>query len=390
MPSHRRTLSLVRHVYTAAADPTHWPDVLEHLADEYRGGVAGFQYRTGTEGRIQSARFVRFDPALHDVYRGYFATRNPWTRLSQPFYRTGFIYTPDRMLPLAALQRTEFYDGILRPSGVVHCFGACVFREGDDVLSFTVVRSRIQGPYHESELKRVEPILPHLHRAMQINRRLSQLQRTHAALADGLEHLRHGVINIDGRGRVVFANRAARTIVDQQDGLSLTPGGLVASTFSERLRLRALLDSAVRTTSGQGFGAGGAMTVTRPSLKRAFLVLVTPLRLALEDDHPSGMATVFISDPETRVETIEEAARRLYGLTEGEARVARAFAATGNVDRVTEQLGISRETVRWHLRHLYGKTGTHRQSALLKRLVGGPSLIASSTGSTGGQAHADV
>ena len=390
MHSHKRMSSLVRYVYTAAADETRWPSVLERLADEYCGGVAGFQYRTGPEGRIQSARFVRFDPALQDVYRGYFATRNPWTRLSQSFCRTGLVYTPERVLPLAELQRTEFYDGILRPVGVVHCFGACVFKRGDDVLSFTVVRSRTRGPYDESELERVEPILPHLHRAMQINRRLSQLQRTHTALGDGLEHLRHGVMIVNAHGRVVFANRVAREIVEQRDGLSISPDGLVASAFSERLRLRSLLDDAVRTTAGEGLGPGGAMMVTRPSLKRSFLVLVTPLSLALEGDRPSGMATVFVSDPETGAETIEEAARRLYGLTDGEARVAKAFAATGNVEQVTEQLGIGRETVRWHLRHLYCKTGTHRQAALLKRLIDGPSRFASSTSVTTQQAQRGV
>ena len=377
MHSHKRMSSLVRYVYTAAADETRWPSVLERLADEYCGGVAGFQYRTGPEGRIQSARFVRFDPALQDVYRGYFATRNPWTRLSQSFCRTGLVYTPERVLPLAELQRTEFYDGILRPVGVVHSFGACVFKRGDDVLSFTVVRSRAQGPYQANELERVAPILPHLQRVTQINRRFSQLQRTHAALADGLEHVSHGVVIVNGQGRVVFANHAARAIVGQQDGLSITRDGLVASAFPERVRLRALLDDAMRTSSGQGLGAGGAMTVARPSSKRSFLVLVTPLSLALEGDRPSGMATVFISDPETRADTIEEAARCLYGLTESEARVAKAFTATGNVDQVTEQLGIGRETVRWHLRHLYRKTGTHRQAALLKLLIDGPSRFAS-------------
>jgi len=376
MHSHRRMVSLVRHVYTAASDETQWPLVLERLADEYGGGVAGLQYRTGPEGRIQSARFVRFDPALQDVYRSYFATRNPWTRLSQPFFRTGLIYTPEPFLPLSELQRTEFYDAILRPVGVVHCFGACVLKRGDDVLSFTVVRSRAQGPYQANELERVAPIVPHLHRVIQINRRLSQLRRTHAALADGLEYLAHGVVIVNGQGRVVFANRAARAIAAQKDGLSMTRDGLVASAIPERVRLRALLDEAMRTSSGQGLAAGGAMTVARPSLKRSFLVLVTPLSLALEGDAPTGMATVFISDPETRADTIEEAVRRLYGLTDGEARVAKAFAATGNVDQVTEQLGIGRETVRWHLRHLYRKTGTHRQAALLKRLIDGPSRFA--------------
>jgi hypothetical protein len=160
MNSHERMHSLLRDVYAAAADEQNWPATLERLADEFGGGVAGLQYRTGSEGHIRSARFVRMDPALLQTYRTYFATRNPWTRLSQPLYRTGFVYSPERILPLAELQRTEFYDGILRPAGVVHCFGACVLQRGEDVLSFTVVRSPQGGAYDATELGRVPPLLP--------------------------------------------------------------------------------------------------------------------------------------------------------------------------------------------------------------------------------------
>jgi DNA-binding CsgD family transcriptional regulator len=368
-------LSLIREVYTAAADETRWTTVLERLADEYRGGVAGFQYRTGTEGKVRAARFVRLDPVLQEATRTHFATRNPWTRLSQPLYHTGYVYTPERTLPLSALQRTEFYDGILRPAGVVHCFGACVFKRGDDVLSFTVVRSKTRGPYEDSELEPVRAILPHIGRVVQINERLSDLQRTRASLIDGLDSLRHGVIVVNRSGRVVFANRAARAIVALRDGLSIDADGLIASARDDRLKLRALLDDAVRTAIGDGMGAGGAMMVSRPSMKRPFRVVVAPLTLVPDHAPSPGMATAFISDPDIGVETIEEVTRRLYGLTAAEARAASVFASSEGLDEAADTLHVSRETMRWHLRHIYRKTGTHRQAALLKRLVDGPARV---------------
>jgi DNA-binding CsgD family transcriptional regulator len=187
------------------------------------------------------------------------------------------------------------------------------------------------------------------------------------------------VIIVNRHGQVILVNRAARAIVAQQDGVSIAADGLVPHSFAERLQLRTLLDDAVRTTMGEGFGPGGAMLITRPSMRRSFLVLVAPLPLAIDGDQPSGTATVFISDPEAHEETLEEFVRRFYKLTATEARVATAFAATGNLEQVGDQLGISRETVRWHLRHLYRKTGTHRQAALLKQLVDGPSRFAVNT-----------
>jgi DNA-binding CsgD family transcriptional regulator len=87
------------------------------------------------------------------------------------------------------------------------------------------------------------------------------------------------------------------------------------------------------------------------------------------------MAVIFVSDPETRIEPIEAVARQTYGLTEAEARVATAFASTDSLDQAAETLRLSRETIRWHLRQLYRKTGTHRQSALLRRLASGPARL---------------
>jgi DNA-binding CsgD family transcriptional regulator/PAS domain-containing protein len=375
MKSHERTLSLIQGIYAAAVDETQWPSVLELLTDAYGGGVAGFNYRIGAAGRIRSAQFARVDPQLIEAIHTHYAARNPWTRLTQPLMRTGQVIAMDAMLSASALRQTEYYAGILKPLGVLHCFGACVFRRGDDVLSFTAVRSAAKGPFQPAELNHVRVILPHLQRAVQVGTRLKELDRTRGALADALEYLTHGVVVIDGRGVPVFVNRAARDIAADRDGLAITTAGVAASARDDRLRLRALVAEAVGMAAGERLDSGGAMTVSRPSLKRPYLVVVAPLRLALGDHGPVGLATLFITDPETRPETPDGVARRLFGLTASEARVATALAATGSVEAVADELGISHETARWHLKHVYRKTGASRQAALVHLLTDQPSRL---------------
>jgi DNA-binding CsgD family transcriptional regulator len=243
-----------------------------------------------------------------------------------------------------------------------------------------VVRSQARGPYEAWELNQVRPLLPHLRRAVQVNERLSELERTQVALADSLESLRQGVVVINQRGKVFFANRAAREIVARRDGLAITADGLVPSNYADRVRLRSLLDETVQSSIGAGCSPGGAMAVARPSSKPAFLVLVAPLPLELGEGHPQGLATVFISDPDAREETAGERARRVYGLSPSEARVAQAFVATGSLALVADQLRISRGTARWHLKRIYSKTGVHRQADLLRRLARDPGRLVGETG----------
>ena len=375
MSVHTRMLSLMRHVYSAAADEAQWPTVLEHLADESPETLRAFS--SAPESKVKSDRH---DSCASTLRCNAFTAATPPHEIRgrgcpSRFFVRGSSTRRNTCCPLLSSRRTEFYDEILRPAGVVHCFGACVLRRGDDVLSFTVVRSRTRGPYDADELTAVGAMLPHIQRAVEVNERLSRLERTRASLADGLDYLQHGVIVVNRFGRVIFANQAARAIVAQQDGLTIASDGLIAAAREDRRRLRSLLDESTRTTSGEGFGSGGVMTVARPSMKRPFLVLVAPLKLALDGESSFGMSTVFISDPEARVDTSDELTRRLYGLTATETRVASAFASTGSLEQAAEQLHISRETARWHLRHIYRKTGTNRQAALLKRLLDLPSRL---------------
>jgi DNA-binding CsgD family transcriptional regulator/PAS domain-containing protein len=335
----------------------------------YRGSVAGLQYRAGSEGRVSRARFVRLDPAIQEAMCAYYSGRNPWVRRTQHLLTPGVVVATPHILPLAELRRTAYHSGVLRPAGVVHGFGGCVLRRGDDLLTFTVVRSAAAEPFESAELERVRAVLPHLRRAVQVNERLSDLQRTHAALLDGLDQLRDGVVIIDGSGHVTYANRTARAIVARRDGLAIAADGLTAATHADRIKLRGLIDGAVRSAAGDGDGSGGTMLVARPSMKRPFPVVVAPFRLVPDRAAALGLATIFISDPDAHVETADDMDRRLYGLTPTESRVAHALAQTGNLAEAANHLRINRETARWHLKRIYRKTGTDRQPALIRQIT---------------------
>ena len=55
------------------------------------------------------------------------------------------------------------------------------------------------------------------------------------------------------------------------------------------------------------------------------------------------------------------------------ARLRAALLASGyRLEQVAEILGIAYETVRKHLKQIFGKTGTYRQAELVRILVTGP------------------
>jgi DNA-binding CsgD family transcriptional regulator len=65
-----------------------------------------------------------------------------------------------------------------------------------------------------------------------------------------------------------------------------------------------------------------------------------------------------------------ETVARLYKLTPSEARIMLALVEVGGVPVVSDALGISKATVKTHLNNVFAKTGTHRQTDLVKLIAG--------------------
>jgi DNA-binding CsgD family transcriptional regulator len=115
--------------------------------------------------------------------------------------------------------------------------------------------------------------------------------------------------------------------------------------------------------------AGGALSVDRPSLKRPFQVLISPLRAETGWAGPAWRVRVvllLIIDPERAPGSLEERLRALFKLTPAEARVAREIATGENLVGIAETLGILTSTARTHLHRVFAKTETRRQAELVK------------------------
>ena len=63
-----------------------------------------------------------------------------------------------------------------------------------------------------------------------------------------------------------------------------------------------------------------------------------------------------------------DALARAHGLSEREAQVILAFARGRSASRIAEEFGISQETVKTHVKHVYTKVGVHSRQELLDAL----------------------
>jgi DNA-binding NarL/FixJ family response regulator len=75
---------------------------------------------------------------------------------------------------------------------------------------------------------------------------------------------------------------------------------------------------------------------------------------------------VFVQDPVIVPPFPGEAFAKLYGLTGSELRVLLAMASGLSIKEAAEVLGISETTGKTHLQHIYEKSGTSKQTKLMR------------------------
>lgn len=376
MTSESAVTSLIAQLYEAVGDPSEWPGLLENLATAIGGNGTHLIRVNMRSGGTEAVASVREDSAYVKSYNDYYAEKDCWAISFPRYFQRPSVLVGQMLCPDDELERSEFYADFLRPMDAFYLIGANTGKDGDEVSIVSSIRPKRAGLFGRDEISLLEILLPHLERALQLRRRLAALETQSQMLAGVLDRLPLGLILLSSSGKILLTNQAAEAILTQRDGLSSARGILETARSQETIELRRLIWGACATAAGRGFASGGAMSVSRPSLKRPFSVLVAPLRSApFQTPGERPAAAVFVSDPETATEPNEAVLSRFFDLTRAEARVAAVLMQGKSIEETATELDISLNTARSHLKNIFGKTGTGRQGELIRLLVASPARI---------------
>jgi DNA-binding CsgD family transcriptional regulator/PAS domain-containing protein len=366
-------LRLVGLIYESASEPSVWVKFLEQYSDAVRcTSTSLLLYDTDQRaGNIDAA--ARVDPVDLRRYNEYYVGVDPWGARAAQRIAAGAVLRGESLCPYGVLERSEFYADFLRPMDVFHQFCGIVALDGSKASVIASLRPRRRGPFHEEELSLLKTLMPHLQRALALHRRLGSLQSHAQSALTVLDRLPYGVLLLSANGRVVLINRSAKAILDQADGLTVRQHELHGCTWDSDKRLQVLMHGAVGTSRGGALHSGGAMSIVRPSGRKSFRVLVTPIhREVLASSLTAAAAIVFIVDPEGRFDTPIDMLAELFALSRAEARLAALLLQDRSLSESARELGVSLNTVRTQLKKLFERTGTNRQGALIRALLLSP------------------
>ena len=186
------------------------------------------------------------------------------------------------------------------------------------------------------------------------------------ALEATLNAFTTGVYLTDRQGRIVYMNRAAEHQVRTSNAIRVANNHLSPIDH----KARPALDRAIDEAAGDEADLQtGGFTIALPAGDNAGLI-ATVLPLARGERQSgafSGMVAIFVQDPILMPPFIPgQAFAELYGLTTSELRVLLAMAPGLSVKEAAKMLGIGENTAKTHLQHIHSKTGTSKQTELVR------------------------
>jgi DNA-binding CsgD family transcriptional regulator/GAF domain-containing protein len=351
-----QVLAFIERLYEAPGAAASWQQLATrfvhvfgaehaHLVVFDQPGRVHCDFITSNEaGDAYARHYGALDTAVHRVMRG--ADRKAATQLD--------VMSADE-LKVCPMQQEMMPD-----FGVEHRLWVKT-RLSSGLTYFTAaIRTARQGAFTARDYRLLETLHPHVERAMRLHLELAQARAQAQSVEAGLDALAGGLVLLDTKGTVMFANRAARALLDARDGLTLERGRLMATMSSAQARLQAILAQALGTN---GPMLGGGIAVERVE-GRPLIVRVLPIAPVIDLLAPRAAAVVLIHDPE-RAAPADSGWRSALGLTPAEGRLVAALAAGQSLEAYAQEAGLRLHTVRSVLKTIFAKTDTHRQSELV-------------------------
>ena len=203
------------------------------------------------------------------------------------------------------------------------------------------------------------------------HRKASHNHSNEAAFKQALNYLSVGVLLVNHQLEPTFINQAAEQFIEQDDSLKVVDGVLSLGS--------SVLDSEL--TKHIASVTGGVMSMKQGDQASSTELLISPLDThQQESTSTTPKAIIFIFHAHKDAQKFEQVLKGLYHFTNAEARLASALIRDPRLEQAAKSIGIKVNTARSHLKKIFQKTGTDRQSSLINHIVSGPAGLIIKTG----------
>jgi DNA-binding CsgD family transcriptional regulator len=328
------------------------------------------------EGRTGKVRFVDYFPAdkeFADQYEAHYRADDPVKNAAMLAAPRKF-WTRDQLIPADVLQTHPFFTEWCYKNGYDDVCIARVPMGGDYHGLWAFSRSRDQPKFSRRELDFLEMLLPHAEQALALHNHIDRLGVFADIAHEQLTQSGHGLVLLNEDGNVTYLNRVAARLVGEGGAVSSVDGKLRLADTAAAERFDELVRVCTSAAQSNTILAGGSVPVPREG-ESPVAVTVMPYRR--KESFPTlvavgGRVVVTLFDPDRPRLDTRTMLREMYRLSETEAEVCWRLGNGETLEEIALEMSSTRETVRSQLKRVFTKTGTNRQSDLVRLVLLGP------------------
>lgn len=299
-------------------------------------------------------------------YNRYFYALDPFIGLP-----SGQIVTLEEFIPEDERESSEYFQQFLKPIDVCHILGTDIKTKDGAICSIRISRDSDSPPFSEDEKALLALFVPQLECAIDLHMRLNRIETERNVYSGAVDQLAVGTIILDEEGKVLRTNQVAHELIQEKDGLKLVGGILTVGTTSrDTQEFRRLIKQALASQRKGTPSIVEAQRIQRPSGVADLGIVVRSIPQAewSEGKH-RPCVVIFVTDPERQSRAPQEIVKALFDFTPAEAQLAMLLANGLTLDEASDELCISRNTARAHLRSIFSKTGVTRQPMLVRLIL---------------------
>jgi len=367
----RQLIAVVDRLYDAVTDLDKWPAFLESATALFAARGAQVGHTDLVNSRLSFSVVHGYDWSAAHLQR-YESLMSEDPRI--PYFSANPFKPVHCRMALSdeQLHASRVYREVLSVGGVEYSLGVNLVEDARTLTYFLVLRDRTQPPFSDHDCELMAVLIPHLDRALKLQRDLGLMEFGRNVALDTLDSMALGVTVIDDEARIKLCNRAAREIADARDGIRFVGERLVIEG-SDGSRIRMKARELIRAALTGAPTPGEAFEIARPSGGESYQVMVSAL-WGNQLRFGSGLlnqplAIIYVRDPHQPDETRAEILQRLYGLAPSQARLAELIANGSTLKEAARDLGITEVSARQYLKLILQKTGTHRQPELVRKIL---------------------
>lgn len=363
------------HIYDVATTNDNWVNALDHLSDAihskgimlFASNKVGFDYEIHAKNSFYDqaedliteymGKFGHYDQEALQITakRPHFERCEDteiWPDLPVDFDREDINFLKKHVGLLRRvgynISTTSTYNAVL----------AAQFENSIDISNQTGIDN-------------ADILMPHISKALEINRFYSQLQSKYNAVLGALDRVNVGICISNERSEIIISNKNAQKIFDAKDSVYLDQSKKITVRNEDvREEIKDCIKKCAQTAAGENDLTEYDVIVNRQSGAESLLLSICPLRDGgSEFETNFAGAMILIIDPQNPPKYNSSMLGKLMELTPAEIKITDLLLQGISIIQIAEMREVAYDTVKNQCKSIYAKSSVRSRADLVRTFI---------------------